>query len=120
MFLNYVSIREYAGECQGAVAPGTGWSILEPSELCHGRIPDLDGLDIVANDVLQMRREGGPVDFRAGPLRPNPLGDVEDYRRVPILVHPDLLVIGDLANLAKVTRGQQWRGSINGQDSNPT
>lgn len=79
-----------------------GRCVLEPGKLRRGRVPDLDGIDIVANNILQVGGKRTPVDFRPGTFSPDPLSDVENYGRISILVHPDFLVVGDLANFAEV------------------
>ena len=95
-----VKVRAGDVATRGNRAGGGGGDKLEASELGLGRVPDLDRVDVGANHVLEVRRHGTPVDLGAGARATDPLGDVEDDAREAVLVDPDLLVVGDLAQLA--------------------
>lgn len=74
--------------------------ILETRELCLGSVPDLEALCILADKVLEVRRHGATVNFGPSTGFSHALGYVEDDTREAILVDPDFLVVGDLAQLA--------------------
>jgi hypothetical protein len=78
-------------------------------ELCLGRVPDLDGVGVVADQVLEVNCQGAAVALEARAGGVDALGDVEDDRGEAVLVDVDFLVVGDLADGAGV-RGQ-WLGS---------
>lgn len=75
--------------------------LLETSELGLGRVPDSDRVDVGADHVLEVCRHGTTVDLGAGARAPDALGDVEDDAGEAVLIDPDLLVVGDLAQLAR-------------------
>lgn len=63
-------------------------------------VPDLCAVNLVADNILEMRRKGLAIDLggAAGPA--DSLGDVEDDTREATLVDVDLLVVGDLPDRA--------------------
>jgi hypothetical protein len=80
---------------------GEGWGDeREVAEFCLGRVPDLDRVCVLADEVLQVDCEGAAVAFEAGPRGVDALRDVEDDRGEAVLVDVDFLSVGDLADLA--------------------
>lgn len=75
-------------------------NLLESAELSLGGIPDLDSVDVRTDHILQMRRHSAAIDLRASSRLANTLGNVEDYTGEAFLVDPDLLIVGDLSQLA--------------------
>ena len=63
-------------------------------------IPDLDSVDIRPYQLFQVCGQGSAIDLGAAPGRADALGDVEDNASEPILIDVDLLVIGNLSELA--------------------
>lgn len=79
---------------------------LEMRELCLGRVPDLDGLGVLADQILEVDRQGAAVALEPLAVGFDPLGDVEDDGGEAVLVEVDFLVVGDLADRAGgVVRG---------------
>lgn len=77
-------------------------SLLKSRELCLGSIPDLNRVDVRADHILQMRSHGPTINLGARSRLAHALSNVEDDAREPILINPDFLVVGDLAQLADV------------------
>lgn len=67
-----------------------------------GRVPDLDGVDVLADELLEVRRQGPAVDLGARARGADALRDVEDDARETVRVDPDFLVVGYLAEFAVV------------------
>lgn len=73
---------------------------MHAGEFRLGRVPDLDGVDVGADHVLEVRGHGPAVDLGAGAGLADALCDVKDDAREAVLVDPDFLVVGDLSQLA--------------------
>jgi hypothetical protein len=73
-------------------------------ELGLGRVPDFDGVGIVADQVFQVDRQGAAVALEAVAGGVDALGDVEDDGGEAVLVEVDFLVVGDFADRAKATK----------------
>ncbi|CAG9980762.1 unnamed protein product [Clonostachys byssicola] len=69
-------------------------------ELGFGRVPDLGGIDVAADELLEVRRQGSAVDLGSGSRPAHALGDVEDDAGEAVLVDPDLLVVRDFSEFA--------------------
>lgn len=76
--------------------------LLKPCELRFGGVPDLDAINIGSNELFKVSRQGTPVNFRAGAGIPNTLRDVKYNAREAILIDPNFLIIGNLAQLAVI------------------
>lgn len=74
------------------------------------RVPNLDCIDVVAHQLLQVRREGPPVILQRTACWAHALCDVEDDAGEAVLVDVDFLVVWDLAELA-VTRAN-WSATV--------
>jgi hypothetical protein len=77
-------------------------------ELCLGRVPDLDGVGVFADQVLEVDRQGAAVALEAGAGGVDSLGDVEDDRGEAVLVDVDFLVVRDLADGAGSQGSVAW------------
>jgi hypothetical protein len=73
---------------------------LEVAELGLGRVPDLDAVGVVADQVFEVDCQGAAIALQAVAGSVNALGDVEDDGGEAILVKVDFLVVGDVADRA--------------------
>jgi hypothetical protein len=80
---------------------GGGDGAPEVGKLCLGRVPDLDGVGIVADEVLEVDCEGAAISLETLATGVDALGNVEDDGGKPIFIDPDFLVVGNLADLAR-------------------
>lgn len=71
--------------------------VLELGEDRLCRVPHLDGVDVGADQLLQMCGQGLAVDLWGATGTSNALGYVEDDARETVLVDENLLGVGDLA-----------------------
>ena len=70
---------------------------LKARELGLGCVPDLEAVNVRADQVLQMSRNRSAVYLGARPWFTHALGDVEDDAGKSIFIDPDLLVVGYLS-----------------------
>ena len=69
-------------------------------ELRLGRVPDFDGVGVLADQVFQVGCQGAAVPFQASAGGVDTLRDVEDDGGEAVFVEVDFLVVGDFADCA--------------------
>lgn len=69
-------------------------------KLCLGRVPDLDGIGIVANQVLEVHCQGAAISLEALATGFDALSNIDDDGGESVLIDPDFLVVGNFANFA--------------------
>lgn len=77
-----------------------GQDVLEMGELGFGRVPNLDRLGVVADQVFEVDCQGAAVALQPVAGGVDALGDVEDDGGEAVFVDVDFLVIGDFADRA--------------------
>ncbi|VUC34569.1 unnamed protein product [Clonostachys rosea] len=87
----YVSVKEEEKDKRHSAKTG---------ELGLGGVPDLEGILVRADEILEVRRHGPAVDLGSGARLAHALGDVEDDAGEALLVDPDLLVVRDFSDFA--------------------